>query len=121
MKNKIEPIIVIVVLSVFILIMNAGGVLKKPFAQDDDFLGTLTQYEQSIQSENWEEADIQLHELETAWSKIQSRIQFSVEKGRLYELESSMATLHGTNAAQDKKLTIIEIEKLKDFFDHLHE
>lgn len=99
--------------------MTSANYLKQSFSDEDDIIGTLQEMRENIESNNWEQSSNYILYLQKAWKKVQNRVQFSVEKIRLHELENSLSKLKGAVYAKNKDIAIIEIEMLLYYWKHL--
>ncbi len=100
-------------LVLFIIIMGSGVFLKNPITNHDDVIKQLNLIEQSVTAHQWKEANQQIDEQFTIWGKVKNRIQFSVERDFLEEIEGDLATLKGAIVAKDLKKSIEISEKIK--------
>lgn len=119
MKKAILIIFTCMILGLFILIMNSGEYLKRPFGEEDDVESVLQSLEQAIVDDNWERSANNIDELKGAWNKVLKRIQFSVERDNLFGIELSIARLDGSIRGENKVEALIGYEELKNYWDNL--
>ncbi len=119
MKRIKEHLIPALVLILFILIMNSGELLKKPFNNEDDVNRTLRKVEENIINEQWQQADKNLDNLQHAWAIVEKRVQFVTEKDALEKMNANLSRLQGTIISQDRTSAIIELSELKLIWEKL--
>lgn len=106
-------------LLIFIAIMGSGYFLKNPITKNDDVLGQLDSIEKSVHNSDWSKAEKQINDGLKKWGKVKNRIQFSVERDFLEEIDSEMAEIKGAIIAKDQETVITNIEKLKVIWKEL--
>jgi len=106
-------------LLLFIAVMGSGAFLKKPIIGEDDVLKQFDQIEESISKNNWSQAGEQMNKQFTIWEKVKNRLQFSVERDIIEEIDHDLAVLKGAIQAKDKKLFIEIVEKIKVIWNDL--
>lgn len=121
MKKFIKVAIPIIIILCFIIILNAGRFLKKPFGKEDDVYFYLKAIENNIYEEEWDEAEENLKELEKAWDIVLVRIQMTIEGARINDFFSEMAHLRGAIHGQSRENAIIEIDTLIDVWERLED
>lgn len=99
--------------------MGSGFFLKKPFSNHDDVIDKVKQVERLVKAEAWNEAEKECDEGILAWEKVKNRIQFSVERGFLEQIDYDLAELKGSIIAQDPKNVIITSEKIVILWNEL--
>lgn len=100
-------------LILFITILGSGGILKNSISEKDDVLNELELVQTSVDKGDWAEAEKHFNKTHIAWEIVKNRIQFSVERDFIKEINNDIALLKGTIEAKDKKNAIIMIEKIK--------
>ncbi len=105
----------IAALVLFIGIMLSGAFLKKPFGKTDDVAQSIERMIESVNKEAWDQATIDVDELEHAWRKVIKRIQFSEERDEINLLTSNIARIRGAVTAKDKSDALVE---LNDAYSH---
>jgi len=103
----------IVILLLFVAIMVSGSFLKNPITGNDRVIEKVEKIESFTKEKNWIQAKNQLQEGIQAWEKVKNRIQFSVERDFLLEIDNKFATLKGAIKAKDEKVVITTGEELK--------
>ena len=106
-------------LLIFIAVMTTGNLLKKPFGESDQVEKFMGQLEAAISNEEWENAKIVVETLDSAWKEVRKRVQFSVERDEIIELNRSVARLKGSVNAEDKSNSLIEIYEAKEIWNDL--
>lgn len=109
----------ITMMVIFIAIMGSGAFLKKPITGNDDLIKEITLVEKSVKKNNWNEANNSVEQGFVKWEKIKNRIQFSVEREFIDEIERELAVLKGTVQAKDMKTAITTVEKIKIIWEDL--
>ncbi|GBF12363.1 DUF4363 family protein [Tepidibacillus infernus] len=119
MKKWVIFVVVSLILLIFVAMMGSGVFLKKSLTKQDDVIGQINKVEKLVDEGKWKEADQELKQGFKAWEKVKNRIQFSVERDFLEEVENEMATMKGAIKAKDQKTLITTIERLKIIWDDL--
>jgi hypothetical protein len=109
----------IVILAVSILIMLSGGFLKKPLGRDDDVVKYMNDLKSNIEASKWGEAEANLNDLRESWTKVEKRIQFSVERNDLNGFTVDLARIEGAIRAKSKESAIIELYEAHEHWEHL--
>ena len=118
MRKFIVIAIPIATLVLFVCIMMSGSFLKRPFGKNDDVERTIEKMIEDVNNEAWDEAVVEVDELDSAWRKIIKRIQFSEERDEINYLTSNIARLRGAVSAKDKSDALME---LNDAYCHWKE
>lgn len=121
MKKLIIITFTCILLGIFILIMNSGGLLKKPFGDQDDVETLLQNINEDIVNSDWEKGLEDIDKLKSAWDKVSKRVQFSVERDDLMGVELSIARLNGSIRGENKDQSLIGYEELKFYWNNLEE
>lgn len=111
MRNFLTKAIPIVSLSIFVLIMLSDNVLKKPITKNDDLPKSIEQVFDSINEDDWENADKNWEMLSSAWEKVAARVQFSAEKDEIDDIYKSIARLRGAIQSKDKTNAFMELQE----------
>ena len=109
MKKTIAYGLPILILGAFILLMTGGSFLKRPRNQEEDVLKYIAIVKEDVKQEDWERAEQDRKKLEKAWSRIAPRIQFSVERDEMYNINLNLARLGGVILGQDKAGAFAEL------------
>jgi len=109
----------ILMLIVFIAVMGSGFILKNSFNSDDDVIKQINLVQKAVMADNWEQAGIELEGGFIAWEKVKNRIQFSVERVFIEDIDIELATLAGALKAENKDISIISTEKIKILWKEL--
>ncbi|MCT4542877.1 MAG: DUF4363 family protein [Vallitalea sp.] len=121
MKKIFLMIITFTILSIFVIIMNSGRVMKKSFGNTDNVDYLLQEIDKDIIKENWDKGLEDIEKLEIAWKKVEKRVQFSVERDDLNEIILSMSRLKGSIRGMSQDECFISLEELKTYWNHLEE
>ena len=113
MKKWLIILLSSMIIILTIAIFGSGAFLKNPMTEDDDVIQAISKLEIEAKNENWENADHQLERAINAWNKIKNRIQFSVERTFLDDVDNELATIKGAIRAKDLSMLIISVEKIK--------
>lgn len=105
----------------FIGIMLSGSFLKQPFSDKDRLLDTMKSLETSINHLDWEKAEEEVNYIEKAWGKVVFRIQFSVERENMMQVDETISRIKGGVKSQDKNIIMEEIYYFYSLWDHLGE
>jgi len=119
MKRLIIFVIPTFILLLSIAIMAGGSVLKHPLGQDDRLLEAVQNLEKDVKNKEWDQAEKQIDQAITAWKKIVNRIQFSVEREYMFEINGTLARIKGGVEAKDDQAILEEIYFFYDLFDGL--
>ncbi|MFB1052246.1 hypothetical protein [Paraliobacillus sp. JSM ZJ581] len=119
MKKFLLYFIPIFTLVFFIVIMNSGYFLKGPFGKDDRLYETIIQLEHNVTEKNWGMAKENIMYSENAWKKIVKRIQYSVEKEYIIEINGILSRIKGGIEINDDKAIIEEVYYFYEMWDKL--
>lgn len=106
-------------LLLFIAVMTTGNLLKKPFGQSDQVEKFMIQLETAVTNEEWENAEKTVETLDSAWKQVRKRVQFSIERDEIIELNRTVARLKGSVSAKDKNSALVEIYEAREIWDDL--
>ncbi|MEQ6378567.1 DUF4363 family protein [Bacillaceae bacterium S4-13-58] len=104
---------------IFIAIMLSGSFLKQPISEEDRLLEAMKSLETSINHLDWEKAEEEVDYIQTAWDKIVFRVQFSVERENMMQVDETISRIKGGVKAQDKNIIMEEIYYFYTLWDHL--
>ncbi|SHH95564.1 DUF4363 family protein [Clostridium grantii] len=113
MKKIKRFILPLLIMSLFVLLMNSGVLLKNSFNSEDNVSLSVEKLEKELSIENWTEANDALKVLDLAWKNVQKRVQFSVEKDQMKRIEVNLLRLEGCIKAKDKSSALIELNEMK--------
>jgi hypothetical protein len=102
-----------------VVVMTCGGYLKEPLGEDDRLIDALHRVEQDVNAKNWEQAEKHIDEAKKAWDKIANRIQFSVERDKMMEINGALAKMKGSIKAEDDKTILEQIYYTYDVWENL--
>ncbi|MGK0469152.1 DUF4363 family protein [Clostridium sp.] len=112
MKKFISYSIPIITLTVFVLIMLSGSYLKKPRNSSEDVIAFTQISIVHAKAEKWDMLKKDITSITTSWNKIVPRIQFSVDRDEIYNINLNISRLRGSIASQDKSSTIMELYEI---------
>ncbi|KGN01203.1 hypothetical protein Z969_08600 [Clostridium novyi A str. 4570] len=120
MNNKfIKYLVPVSLLALFVIVMLSGKYLKQPRNSSDDMMAFVYSAIDNCKSENWDQVQHDTDNIKKAWEKIQRRIQFSVERGQLYDMEINIARIRGAAKARDKNNLMIELTEIIENWNEL--
>jgi len=119
MKKIVSYIVPAIALIIFVGIMTTGGLLKKPFGENDDFTKCISILKKDVMSEQWDKAEVDLKNLEGAWRIVEKRVQFSVERDKMIAIDTSIARIEGAVLVEDKAHVITELSEISDRWNSL--
>ncbi len=106
-------------LALFIFVMNSGSLLKQPLSKEDQLYKSIYQIETNVKEKDWKKANKNINYAETAWKKIVRRIQFSVEKEYIIDLNGTLSRIKGGIAARDDKAIMEEVYYFYELWHNL--
>ncbi|WP_053220296.1 DUF4363 family protein [Virgibacillus senegalensis] len=109
MKKFLLYFIPLLTLAVFIAVMNSGAFLKQPIGKDDRLYESIQNLEADIKDKNWKKAKSEAIYMEKAWDKVVRRIQYSVEKEHILEIDGTISRIRGGVEAKDDQSVMEEI------------
>jgi len=104
---------------VFLLIMGTAVFLKNPITGNDDVLKHVQLVQKTVKTEEWQQANNEWKEATQAWEKVKNRIQFSVERDFIEDIDDELATIKGAIVAKNIDRAIIASERIKIIWDEL--
>lgn len=120
MNNKfIKYLVPVSLLALFVIVMLSGKYLKQPRNSSDDMMAFVYSAIDNCKAENWDQVQYDTDNIKKAWEKIQKRIQFSVERGQLYDMEINIARIRGAAKARDKNNLMIELTEIIENWNEL--
>jgi hypothetical protein len=119
MKKFKRFLLPLLIMSLFILLMNSGALLKNSFNNEDNVSLAIEKLEKELSNEHWPEANDSLKLLDIAWKNVQRRVQFSVEKDQMKRIEGNLLRIEGCIKAKDKASATIELAEMKGHWQEL--
>ncbi len=107
------------ILGIFIIIMNSGGFLKQSFSENDDVEKYLSQLDRAIVNEQWNKSVLAYNSLYEAWRHVEKRVQYSVERDKLLDINHGMARLKGCIRRESVDDAVISLEEIKSYWHHV--
>ncbi|HYE68664.1 MAG TPA: DUF4363 family protein [Anaerovoracaceae bacterium] len=121
MKKFVAVFIPVALIAFFILIMISAPFLKKSFGENDNVQTIMEEIKNEVNNGKWAEARESTVELEAAWNIIIDRVQFSVERDELKEIQTSLARMEGYIEANDRSGSLAELAVVKEHWTNLGE
>lgn len=112
MKKFISFAIPIIALTAFVLLMLGGNYLKKPRNPSEDVIAFVELSIEHVKGEKWDMLHEDISSIDAAWKKITPRIQFSVERDEIYNINLNIARLKGSADSEDKPSALIELNEI---------
>jgi hypothetical protein len=112
MKKLISFTIPIIALIAFVLLMLGGNYLKKPHNPSEDVIAFVELSIEHAKAEKWDMLHEDIVSIDTAWKKIIPRIQFSVERDEIYNINLNISRLKGSADSEDKSSALIELNEI---------
>jgi hypothetical protein len=109
----------IILLTICVLIMLSGSFFKKPRGDWDDVIKHIDTTTEAIMSDDWILAEENSNKLDTAWTAVTKRIQFSCERDEIHALGVSIARLKAAITAKDKTSALLELSEAEEHWDDL--
>lgn len=119
MKKVLGFLLPVILLIVFILIMLSGNYLKRPFNTKEDVMKYKNEAMKDIEKENWKSAENDIKNMENAWKIIERRIQFSVERDEMYNININIAKAKGAIKIKEKSDAIMELYEMEENWKEL--
>lgn len=81
--------------SICVIFLFAAGTnyLKKPLSHDDNVQLHISRINSMVDKGDWSQVELELKDLETAWSKVAKRIQFTGEEDDIKKINESLYRL----------------------------
>ncbi|HEX2953540.1 MAG TPA: DUF4363 family protein [Bacillota bacterium] len=109
----------VVILVLFIIVMNAGPWLKKPWGDEADFTTHLRTLERLIRQSQWQSAAVEWNGTERDYRKVTIRIQFSVERDELNRIDDLLARVKGAIVTKDRQAALVELFEAEQHWKQL--
>ncbi len=119
MRRFLVISIPIILLTICVLIMLSGSFFKKPRGDWDDVIKHIDTTTEAIMSDDWILAEENSNKLDTAWTAVTKRIQFSCERDEIHALGVSIARLKAAITAKDKTSALLELSEAEEHWDDL--
>lgn len=119
MKKFLGFLLPIMLLLFFIFIMLSGNFLKKPFNKKEDVMGYRNETMKDIKREQWEKGEKDIKNMENAWKIVERRIQFSVERDEMYNININIAKAKGAINIKEKSDALMELYEMGENWNEL--
>lgn len=120
MKKILLYVLPISLLIFFIFIMNSGNFFKQPRSSDDDFEAYASVLEQDMHWGDWKKAGEDFEFFYNAWQIIIPRIQFSVEKDEINEINVNLSRLKSYIKTENSDSALAELSEIKEHWENLN-
>lgn len=111
----------VIIISISILVMLSGEILKKPMSSDDNFEKYIKNLEMDLKTSNWQDAEDNIKKLMVAWRKVQKRVQFSVERDDMNRLSLSLARIEGAVKSKNRDSALVDLYEALEHWENLEE
>lgn len=119
MRKFLVIAIPVVILAISILIMLSGSFFKMARSSNDNVPLQIDSTTKAVLSDNWTLAEENANKLETAWTTIVKRIQFSCERDEMHALSVSIARLKAAVTLKDKTSALLELNEAEQHWHDL--
>jgi hypothetical protein len=119
MKKWLIRLIPIAFILISIVIMTTGSLLKQPLGKEDRLVESIKELEANIEDKNWIEANANIIYAKNAWNKIVNRIQLSVEREYMIEINGILDRISGGIKARDDQAILEEIYYFYGLWEYL--
>ncbi|HYF91625.1 MAG TPA: hypothetical protein VD969_05235 [Symbiobacteriaceae bacterium] len=116
-RKIIKWAVYVVPITVFVLLLNAGQLLKRPMGTGDDVRGSLSRLEESVLTEDWQGADAAWERTHRAVGIVMRRVQVDAERDELQDFSEELARLRGAVQAGERAAALEHISVLKALYD----
>ncbi len=89
----IKKSIIFTLIAAVLIALCSCTLLVKPLDKNMHFSEQLSQLENDIRNENWEQADKNLETAKKAWKKLKPWIQVDIDHDYVHEIEENLAKL----------------------------
>lgn len=113
-------IVVVLLMALCLAVMNGSDYLKKAHSDLDNVPLHLSQVKSAVEREDWNRANHDYLALKTAWQKIKPRIQFSVEKDEMNDIDFGLARLGAYIRWEDKTESWVEVSEIETHWKDLN-
>lgn len=94
---------VILIFGLFGFVLAGGNIFKQPLAPEEDIAGFLNQLETALGTDpQWDHAMELQADIEYAWSRIEKRIQLSVEKDDMVAFTEQLVRLKSAIEVEER-------------------
>ncbi|MDW7650205.1 MAG: hypothetical protein SCK29_00660 [Bacillota bacterium] len=118
-KRVIAYGIPFLILTLFVYVLSAGPKLKEPRGVNDLVEENILRLREDLLREDWNAADSTLNTLESAFGRVATRIQYSVERNDIIEIEKKLSRIRGAILAKHKGGALTELTELNYHWNSL--
>lgn len=121
MKKFLAHLFPVLVLAAFIFIMNSNLYFKQPRNGQESFPQYMELARENIQDGKWQEAQKNIKKAENVWLQLVAKLQFSVEREEINQLNRSLARLQGAVSAQDPGEALADLNEVIEHWYRLED
>lgn len=121
MRKLLAFLFPLLILTVFILIMNSNLYFKQLKNSEESFPKYMESARENIRNAQWQEAEDNIKKAEAVWLQLVAKLQFSVERDEINQLDKSLARLKGAVSAQDKGEAMADLNEVIEHWCRLEE
>lgn len=114
MKKLAYYLIVSALLISFALVMNSGSFWARPMSEP------FSSLKQSLESEDWKEAEKNCQKLMLSWQQVRPRIQFSVEKEEMNAINVNLVRVKAYIGLRQKDQAYVELTEAMEHWANLN-
>ncbi|MEA4884006.1 MAG: hypothetical protein VB144_10215 [Clostridia bacterium] len=103
----------VTLIAFFVAVMLSAGILKRPTGTADDVEAWLSQVEERVIAERWDDALEGAERLASAWRKVAGRIQFSAERLDMLDFRTAIARATGSIKVRDGAGVVVELAEAR--------
>jgi len=118
-KRFLVYLLPVAILALFIFVMNSNIYLQRNRSKDNNFPMYIEKVKEDIRNNRWNEAKINIEKLENSWNLIMPKLQFSVERDEIGDLNASLARLKGAITAEDKGEALADLNEAQEHWNRL--
>lgn len=119
MRKFLTIAIPILTIILFICIMQSSRFLKKSFGKDDDIAQCIEKITEMVEQDDWEDARKGVDDLDKAWEKVKTRVQFSAERDEVNNITTNIARLSGAIEAEDQGNAFMELKACYNHWENI--
>lgn len=113
-------IIIVLTLALFVGVLAGGPWFKRPLDESEDIAALLGELDLIREARvDWDEAERLTARLDTAWEKIQRRIQFSVQIDEMARFTDELARLRAAVETRSQPLAWQSVRLLQSIWERM--
>ncbi len=111
--------IIIAIVALIIVVSSSLYVEKRLIEQSSNLLDEVKDITKGIESEEWENVDTKLNDLETRWEKISDKLGVIIDHSLLEKATVSLKKSHVYCTFREKQEALAEMKEFEFCVDHL--